>query len=502
LARWWRLPRPKFGVEMLVLFHITRTVDSLLREYAARAALGELDDAGIRQREMLTTFRASLRPVKWRWYVVGAAAAAALLSRILLEVVANSFDVLVFGLKADVLSDSQVATLRDTLDGVATASSSLSGASLPQLVAKLTEAGGSALFVLATTVLVATYCVLRPASTAFRVKRQLFNLADEPADALSSTTSTWHVSRSVGLYKSEQEILVAAGARGAWEKPFDLLVSALATLLVGWTFASFYLSDDAVPMSDRLATATLIAFAVTLRFAWLRHMHMQRHRPVQTWRSPSGGLLPVTRRIVDIRPATEAAGIAIGLVTAPIVWHRLSRQLTDLSREANAQRRGWPKRGTYLLAPLSALAVISFSPLVFATRAWRLARLMPRGLRDSGVLALAAITALSLAGWVGFLATAEASTISDAAFLLLWLTIPAGVGATQWVQNDLVREYAVAQDSDSGRQPVDIPVQFQPPPGWPPAPVGWAPAAGWRPDVAWGPAPRGWHLWGTGQTHR
>jgi Protein of unknown function (DUF1524)/Excalibur calcium-binding domain len=36
---------------------------------------------------------------------------------------------------------------------------------------------------------------------------------------------------------------------------------------------------------------------------------------------------------------------------------------------------------------------------------------------------------------------------------------------------------------------------FNPPPGWPPAPSGWAPEPGWQPDPSWPPAPVGWEWW-------
>ena len=38
-------------------------------------------------------------------------------------------------------------------------------------------------------------------------------------------------------------------------------------------------------------------------------------------------------------------------------------------------------------------------------------------------------------------------------------------------------------------------LRFNPPPGWPPAPEGFAPPPGWQPDPAWPPAPAGWQLW-------
>src|SRR3712207_3345098 len=37
--------------------------------------------------------------------------------------------------------------------------------------------------------------------------------------------------------------------------------------------------------------------------------------------------------------------------------------------------------------------------------------------------------------------------------------------------------------------------RFNPPPNWPPPPVGWTPPSGWQPDPRWGPPPAGWQLW-------
>jgi hypothetical protein len=38
-------------------------------------------------------------------------------------------------------------------------------------------------------------------------------------------------------------------------------------------------------------------------------------------------------------------------------------------------------------------------------------------------------------------------------------------------------------------------MQFNAPPGWPPAPAGWTPPPGWQPDPSWPPPPPGWQLW-------
>lgn len=37
--------------------------------------------------------------------------------------------------------------------------------------------------------------------------------------------------------------------------------------------------------------------------------------------------------------------------------------------------------------------------------------------------------------------------------------------------------------------------KLNPPPGWPPVPVGWTPPANWQPDPSWPTPPPGWQLW-------
>ena len=41
LSRVWRVPRLTLGTSPMVLFHVTRSVDALMRVFAAKAALGE-----------------------------------------------------------------------------------------------------------------------------------------------------------------------------------------------------------------------------------------------------------------------------------------------------------------------------------------------------------------------------------------------------------------------------------------------------------------------------
>lgn len=42
---------------------------------------------------------------------------------------------------------------------------------------------------------------------------------------------------------------------------------------------------------------------------------------------------------------------------------------------------------------------------------------------------------------------------------------------------------------------VGVGLRFNPPPGWPPVPDGFAPQPGWQPDPSWPAPPPGWQLW-------
>jgi collagen type III alpha len=43
--------------------------------------------------------------------------------------------------------------------------------------------------------------------------------------------------------------------------------------------------------------------------------------------------------------------------------------------------------------------------------------------------------------------------------------------------------------------PTPARIRFCAPPGWPPAPQGWEPGPGWRPDPSWPAAPVDWEYW-------
>jgi hypothetical protein len=495
LARVWRLPRLTLGTSHMVLFHVTRSIDALMRVFAAKAALGELDAEGHRQREMITTFRASLRPVRWRWFIVGGVVAVVLLGRLLLDIVAHSFDSLAFGRGAEAIDEERLVILRATLEGLASMSSSASGSSVNDFATRLSQAGATGLFVFAATIFAAAYCVLRPASTAFRLKRQLFNLADEPEDAIYRTTTTWHVRRTTGLYLRERDVHAAAGVENAKEKPFDLGLSLFAAVLVAWTFASFAFADESIS-ADRTLLLVLVLLFFAARIGWLHGSHVARRRALDPWELPASGTLTVTRRVVDVRSRSESFAFGASMYLAPIAWYRLSVQLARLETESSAQRgRARQSVGRFFSLP-SAAAVVLLTPAVLAVRVWRIQRLAQAGWRAPGLRWLMVATVGSAAWWVLFAVTPADNPLIDVAFGGVFTTTALGLAATQAAQNQLVRSYAepVPCDVDSDTLAAGA-MHFNPAPGWPAPPPGASPEPGWQPDASWPRPPRGWRLW-------
>ncbi|MFP5282113.1 MAG: hypothetical protein ACLGIF_01530 [Actinomycetes bacterium] len=153
---------------------------------------------------------------------MGLAAAALVLERGIAELLMNSLHLLAFGLAKGV-DATEIEQLGATVDGLLALSSSLSASSLEQTVRHLLDADLKVVPIFLGSPLAAVYIVLRPFSSSFRIKRMLFNLAETPDLKLAHSSTTWQVSRSVGLYDKERALLDHLHLRGAREKPFDLV---------------------------------------------------------------------------------------------------------------------------------------------------------------------------------------------------------------------------------------------------------------------------------------
>jgi hypothetical protein len=175
LSRWWRLPRLTLGTSIHVRHHVLRSVDALARAYAAREALGDPDEISAHERQALTEFRASVRPVPWKWIIAAIVAGALVIGRGIAELLTSWLRLLAFGL-AQELDARESEQLRALVDGLLALSSSLSASSLEQTVRHLADADLKVVLILLASLAAAVYIVLRPFSAPFRIKRMLGQL--------------------------------------------------------------------------------------------------------------------------------------------------------------------------------------------------------------------------------------------------------------------------------------------------------------------------------------
>ncbi|HSK26723.1 MAG TPA: hypothetical protein VK894_07425 [Jiangellales bacterium] len=498
LARWCFLPRPTAGVHFLVRYHVYRSTDRLLRRFAERAALEGLDRDARRARTVLQEFQRSLPPVRLRWLVLGVVVATVMLGRALVAQVADVIPHVVLRPDgAPGLSEAQAATVRSVLDGMVTFSSTLSGSSLHDLTDQLTRADARALLALAGSLAVAGYCVLRPLATSFRVKRMVFNLVDEPDEALRYTASTWHVPRATGLYDRERRTLQGLGVDPPSEIPLDLGLSLLITLLVAWPLAAIYAVDTTLLVPDRVGFAVVIAFFAGLRVLWLAAVFRSRSAPASPVAPSAALLLPATGRVVEVSSPWQTAALATVPYLTPPTIYRLGRELHHLRKERALQSLR-AAHGS-VPAPVTVVAALGWAvlwPAVAANRMILAARTAPISRHDPLLVSGGLVLVVGTSAWVVFAMSPIGSSAESMGFFLAVIGAGLTGACLQALQNRAVRHWAVASwprhGAPAGSAP---PAVFNPPPGWPPPPPGWSPAPGWRPDSTWPPVPAEWRCW-------
>jgi hypothetical protein len=493
LSRWWWLPRLTLGTSTLVRHHVLRSVDALARAYAARAALGDLDEMSAHERQALTEFRASVRPVRWKWITVAIVAGALVIGRGIAEQLAIWLHLLAFGLAKE-LDAREIEQLRATVDGLLALSTSLSASSLDQAFRHLAGAHLEVMLILIASLLAAMYIVLRPFSGPFRIKRMLFNLAEEPDVRLSESSATWHVSRSVGLYNTERALLGNFHLKGAREKPFDLILSMVATTLIGWGFASVEMVKD----SDRWLNVGLAIFLVALRLGWLVRTVRDRSDGTTGAELPDYRRLQLTRALVDRRPVTESMAWASFWMLSPVIWFRLSRQADWLIAEHRAPRELIVRGRGPRLAVASSLLMCFVPTVPILGRLWRFRRLPAFSWLHPATLTVLVCVAVLTAGQLVFWSVEIGSQFESPAFVASLTALAGAVGGIQAVTNKQVQltgEQIPFGQSGLAPGVVNSRVVFNPPPGWPPVPNGWVPPPGWRPDADWPATSAAWQFW-------
>ena len=486
-----KLPRLTLGASTLVRHHVLRSVDALLRDYAARAALGELDATGARERAALADFRASVQPVPWRRIIVAFVLAALLLGRGMIELLLGSLPGLASELTESDLN--QAARVRATADALLALSSSFSASSVSVTASQVAEAGAGALTILAAGLVASAYLVLRPFSSAFRIKRMLFNLASTHELDLRDTCTTWHVSRSTGLYETERRTLQDIDLPP--EKPFDLILSfTVATLLLAaMTYAM--ITDSTLDTYTVVFLASVMLLPGVLRLGWLACTYRDRQRK-GTVKLPEYWRLPATGGLVDQRPVTESMAWSFLPYLAPVIWFRLARQTDRLVFEDATRQPSMPRiRGPWL-ALGSAVLLWLFPPAALFVRGLRVRR--KATFAKSG-LAIAAAVVLTIAYVSAFFISymAPVGSVAESLFLVVAFTASAiCVGVAQALANrslEPLRPHSASQPILD--HPPDGRLTFAPPPDWPDPPDGWSPPAHWTPDSTFPPAPQGWRFW-------
>jgi hypothetical protein len=449
---------------MLLIRHIDRSLAALERRYKAREALdGELSAEQAEERDTCMRYRESLPSGRLVWTVIGFAVSGLVLVSVLVHVASSLSNLPSYGPHLQ----AQEKRIQGVL--VALASAAASGGNIrdmSQVMAKGLNLNVGDLWVLLVDLFLVGYLLTRPFVPAFRLKRQILNLAGQDDRDVRDTASSWHVNKSVGAYQQERKVFAARGYRPPREFPLDL---------VALTFPVFCLSVLAVALARKAAVSLgeprdvdfglpLLLWSLSfaglgiLRAVWLRSAWRGRQDPEQT--PPLVGVAGGTGGYVEARPVTEVvawpfatalvAAILVGVLLqklspseypgtislagllypplAAIPFYRFA--LTgDRMRAAAAIRYGCrSRRGRPLLAAL-AFASIIVTPIVVLVHLWRLTAL--RGIEESARRRYRALAALAFP----ILLVLTMFAAFAAARLVQTMIAPARLALLQWMMD-------------------------------------------------------------------
>jgi hypothetical protein len=269
---WWsrsdapiRIPRVSWMLRSLTVWHIDRVLDGAERVFRRRSALGIAEEGEADALTAVAEFRASL-PSRSRALRLGVLSLATLvLARLLATLLPHlaGHARIRTATALDRLFDSTLGALQFTATSIGSA------------LAALFTASPAALAAAAALLIASLYLILRPVSTAFRLKRLLLNLYPHAESMRSETPASWSVTRSTGVYRLEQKTFAAFDARCPSEPPLDLLVCLTMpiALIAVCVLSSAGLADVSTSWWSTLA---LVGFVLVfygtpagMRLAWL-----------------------------------------------------------------------------------------------------------------------------------------------------------------------------------------------------------------------------------------
>lgn len=347
---WWsrqrspiRLPRISWMLRSLTLWHIDRVLSEAERAFRRRSALKIAEAGETDARNAVTEFRASL-PSRSRALRIGVLAAAAIvvahvLATLLLHLGRNRVGV-------SVPLSANINQLLDSMLGALQLTSSSAGSVIDALL----KASAAVLVAVIGLVSLSLYVILWPVASAVRLKRLLLNLYPHADSKLSSTTASWSVSRSTGVYGLERETFAVLGARVPREPPLDLLVSLPVPIcwiaFCVYDMAFIALSTTPPPgLTDVLLVAgsVLLIYVppAAIRLAWLAAAWRARNgRPRSAWLFGDEVRVPWRSKPMRLRSPVLIGWLSLMFPLFPYVcmiiwwlWRSTSRDLRELGRE-------------------------------------------------------------------------------------------------------------------------------------------------------------------------
>jgi hypothetical protein len=292
--RLWQVRWLRWPVEHFIAWHVTRTLNALHRALSRRVATGQADERDIADRETVAAYRDSMRPVHVKSYLAIVIVLTLLIGGFILKAagpVLSDLPVLRFAEEYDAgFAEGAEAERRDVIE-ISDRTSNLFASfgdaisadvsSLGDTVEAFVGAEPSDSALVLAGFLFSLYLVTRILVPAYRLKRMLFNLADDPR-GLSYSTARWNVKHATGVYRRERAVFASVDERLPREPPLDLLIPALwlslpVALAVylfrnthDWIFsqpAGFWLLG--IPFEFSVALATGLVTLSAVRIVWL-----------------------------------------------------------------------------------------------------------------------------------------------------------------------------------------------------------------------------------------
>jgi hypothetical protein len=468
----YRLPRLTLGTRILLIRHIDRSLATLEHRYKAREALGSLSAEQTEDRDMCRKYRESLPLGRFVWTMIAFAVPALVLSSVLDDLAGHLASLPFYGVSLE----ARGKKIQDIIGALASATAS--GGNIREVTQVITRGLNMSvadLVVLLVVVFLVGYVLVRPFVPAFRLKRQILNLADQCDHDVRDTASSWHVNKSVGTYQQERKVFAALGYRPPTEHPLDLVVlifpiiclTVLAATMAAVSIGEAPRNGIVYGLIVALWSLWLTGLGI-LRGVWLWSTWRGRQDPEQT--PPLVGVAGGTGGYVESRPVTEVvawpsaaallATLLVGVLLralpqypgaiplaallypplAAIPFYRFA--LTgDRLHVAAATRNGCPsRRGRPLLAALAFASIIA-TPIVVLVHLRRLTTLLgvhePMCRRYRTIAALTSPLLLVLTILV-LMNKPLAMAIFGAALIMMLYAL--FMGAIQRCQNRLVAE--------------------------------------------------------------